>query len=202
MIPAETPLLAAALNKGWWVVTADYEGLDGHFTAGLQSGRATLDSLRVVLKEGPKIGLAPDARYAMWGYSGGSLACGWAAELQPSYAPELHFAGAALGGTVPSVRSGLSRINGGPFTGLAYHGINGLAKAYPNFTEWLDQNLVSEKKAEFYARAGACTVSEIGPQGAFQDIYSYFVNGESSISEPIPASVFQWGTCLESIPLR
>jgi hypothetical protein len=49
----------------------------------------------------------------MWGYSGGSLATEWAAELQPTYAPELNFAGAALGGLVPNITSVLKTINGG-----------------------------------------------------------------------------------------
>lgn len=39
----------------------------------------------------------------MWGYSGGSIASTFAAELQASYAPELDFAGAALGGIVPDL---------------------------------------------------------------------------------------------------
>jgi hypothetical protein len=35
----------------------------------------------------------------MVGYSGGAIATGWAAQLQPTYAPELAFVGAVAGGT-------------------------------------------------------------------------------------------------------
>ena len=56
--------LAAALNQGWWVITPDYEGLKAQYTAGLQAGYATLDSMRVALKEGPKVGLSTEAKYA------------------------------------------------------------------------------------------------------------------------------------------
>ncbi|KAF9893920.1 hypothetical protein FE257_008891 [Aspergillus nanangensis] len=101
----DIPFIAAALNQGWWVLTTDYEGLEAQFTVGLQSGHATLDSIRVVLQEGPSVGLSSDARYALWGYSGGALASSWAAELQPTYAPELNFAGVELR------RSRAGRIN-------------------------------------------------------------------------------------------
>lgn len=39
----------------------------------------TVDSVRAVLSSG--FGLASDARLALWGYSGGSLASEWAAEV-------------------------------------------------------------------------------------------------------------------------
>lgn len=47
-------------------------------------------------------------RYAMWGYSGGSVASTFAAERQASYAPELGFAGVVIGGLVPNVSDILS----------------------------------------------------------------------------------------------
>jgi hypothetical protein len=129
--------MAAALNLGWWVFTTDYEGLDAQFTVGLQSGQAVLDSVRAILREGPNIGLSESPLYALWGYSGGALASSWAAELQPAYAPELDFAGVALGGLTPNVSSVLRTINKGSNVGLAFSGIYGQAKAYPNMTHWL-----------------------------------------------------------------
>lgn len=124
----------------------------------------------------------------MWGYSGGALANGWAVELQPSYAPELRIEGAALGGTVPSVANTLKTINRGPFAGLAFSGINGLSKAYPNFTGWLDQNLVPSKREQFFDIATSC-LTGAGTQGIFQDVYSYFINGQNSLNEAVPASI-------------
>ncbi|KAK1142378.1 hypothetical protein N8T08_007930 [Aspergillus melleus] len=190
--PSDMPLLAAALNQGWWVLTTDYEGLDGHYVAGVESGRSTLDSVRVALTEGQKIGLSPDVRYAMAGYSGGALACGWAAELQPSYAPELEFAGAALGGTIANVSSALRLIHESPFVGLAFQGIHGLGKAYPNLTEWLGENLRPGKREEFYHIARACTVKETAERAGSQDIFSFFEGGEDAMAEDVPASVLRW----------
>ena len=48
-----------------------------------------LNSIRAALKSGKITNIKDDAKVVMWGYSGGSLASGWAAALQPSYAPEL-----------------------------------------------------------------------------------------------------------------
>lgn len=132
----------------------------------------------------------------MTGYSGGSLACGWAAELQPSYAPELQFAGAALGGVIANVSSALGLIHDGPFVGLAFQGIHGLSKAYPNLTEWLDKNLVPDKKSEFYRIANACTVGEAAALAEGEDIFDYFENGEDAIAEDVPASVLQWAALM------
>ena len=54
----------------------------------------------------------------MSGYSGGAIASEWAAELQVQYAPEMNFAGVALGGLAPNITSSLETVNGGPFSEL------------------------------------------------------------------------------------
>jgi hypothetical protein len=87
--------IQTALSQKWWVNVPDFEGPLASFGLGVQEGHATLDSVRAAL-EFTELGV--DANYALWGYSGGSLASEWAAELQGTYAPELQFAGAALGG--------------------------------------------------------------------------------------------------------
>lgn len=53
----------------------------------------------------------------MWGYSGGSLASGWAAGLQPNYAPELggNLLGAALGGFVTNITATAEATDGTVF---------------------------------------------------------------------------------------
>ncbi|OJD16886.1 hypothetical protein AJ78_02983 [Emergomyces pasteurianus Ep9510] len=189
-ISQEIIFLAAALNQGWWVVVTDYEGLEAQFIAGLQSAYATLDSVRVVLTEGRKVGLALNVRYVLWGYSGGAFASGWAAELQPSYAPELQFTGAALGGTIANTTSVILSINKGIFSGLLFRGLYGIAKAYPNLTEWMNENMLLDKRGEFFKHAMNCQIQ--GIDGGFHNIFSYFVDAEKSIYEPVPASVLDW----------
>lgn len=112
----------AALGRGWFVTVPDYEGPLAAFGSGYQEGQATLDNIRAVLhvaKTHPHIGLSAsnDVKYALWGYSGGSVASEWAAELQPAYAPELGFAGAALGGLVPNATTLFGQIDGTAYAG-------------------------------------------------------------------------------------
>ncbi len=69
-----------ALARGWFVSVPDYEGPQASFTAGVMAGHATLDSVRAVLAVAGSFGLRlPDAKVALWGYSGGALASEWAA---------------------------------------------------------------------------------------------------------------------------
>lgn len=111
--------IRAALGKGYFVTVPDYEGPLASFTAGHMSGHATLDAVRATLDAADLYGLPGDPLCAMWGYSGGALATEWAAELQPMYAPDLSFAGAAMGGLTPNVTSVLLSVNKEVTAGLA-----------------------------------------------------------------------------------
>ncbi|EHA46746.1 lipase 5 [Pyricularia oryzae 70-15] len=84
------------LSQGWIVSVPDFEGPEAAFSAGPQAGHAVLDSVRAVLSF-TNLTEPDSARYALWGYSGGAFASGFAGELQASYAPELDIAGIAIG---------------------------------------------------------------------------------------------------------
>lgn len=144
-----------------------------------------------MLSAGPLVGLSRNPTYALWGYSGGSLASTWAAELQPSYAPELNYAGIAVGGTTPNITSVLETINNGSNAGLAFSGITGQSRAFSNLTDWLDENIIASKSDEFYSIASGC-LSQASSSGKNQDIYSYFKNGEESFYDDVPESIFTW----------
>lgn len=113
------PDISIALGKGYFVTVPDYEGPLASFTAGHMSGYATLDAVRATLNAADLYGLPDDPYYATWGYSGGALATEWAAELQLDYAPELSFAGSAMGGLTPNVTTVLMAINNKISAGLA-----------------------------------------------------------------------------------
>lgn len=111
--------ISVALGKGYYVTVPDYEGPLASFTAGHMSGYATIDAVRASLNAADLYDLPDDSYYATWGYSGGALATEWAAELQLDYAPELSFAGSAMGGLTPNVTTVLTTINGKISAGLA-----------------------------------------------------------------------------------
>lgn len=188
--PVELLLVIAALNQGWIINTPDYEGPHGAFTSGVQAGQAVLDSVRAAIASESVTGVSPSAAYQMWGYSGGSLASEWAAELQPSYAPELNFAGVAVGGLIPNIFTVLETINKGPFVGLVPSGIMGLYQAYPDLAAYVDQYLIPSKAATFKKGATQCLDADI-VEYAFQDMYSYFTIGEALLNGTVPQAILK-----------
>jgi hypothetical protein len=94
--------------------------------------RGVLDSLRAARSFRPA-GIDPRAPIGLWGYSGGAIASSTAAQLQPSYAPDLKLAGVALGGNNASIRAGLQAFDGSLFGGAIVIGFIGLDRAYPEY---------------------------------------------------------------------
>jgi hypothetical protein len=183
------PDISAALGRGWYVNVPDYEGPLASFTAGVQSGHATLDSVRAVLSSG--FGLSANAKYAMWGYSGGALASEWAAELQVQYAPELNFSGAALGGLTPNVTSVMISVNGTAEAGLIPAGILGLASQYPEAYEFLVGQLKTSgtKNKTAFLSAKNQTLGQAITEFAAQDIFAYFKDGIAAFQSPVVQKV-------------
>lgn len=191
--------MAGALEQGWVVCTADYSGLNGAFVAGLSAGYSTLDSVRAALQSENVTGILPNATYALWGYSGGALASEWAVELQPTYAPELNFSGAALGGLTPNVTNVVLHVNGHDFSWLNFAGINGLTHAYPDALAYIEGDLVPEKADEFYSINYKCTYpneSNVETNLSNQDISPYFKNGLAFLQAPVIADVILNGTMM------
>ncbi|KAH9827398.1 LIP-domain-containing protein [Teratosphaeria destructans] len=176
--------ITAALKKGWYVVTADYEGLNSQFTDGLISGYATLDAIRVALGTTSITGLNAKPILTAWGYSGGTIPTGWAAELQASYAPELDFSGIAIGGVIANLTASIIDIgNGGHFSGLAFSGITGLSRAYPDLAASVDRHLIPSKAAEF-RKIGSASQSEASDMGKGKKVWDYFDIGEDMVHDP------------------
>ncbi len=127
----ETAAFNLALGSGWTVVVPDFEGPESQFSAGVQEGHATLDAIRAAEKF-PSAGIEGTATaVAMWGYSGGGHATAWAAELAPTYAPELAIAGVAYGSPAADLALTLHNLDGGPLEGLLLGGAVGIGRAYP-----------------------------------------------------------------------
>ncbi|KAL3486299.1 secretory lipase-domain-containing protein [Aspergillus germanicus] len=165
--------VSGALNKGYVVAFPDHLGPKAAFLANNLSGQAVLDNIRAALASGSFTNISPHATVALWGYSGGSLASGFAAELQPIYAPELNIVGAALGGTVPSIPSVIQATNKGPFAGLIPAGIQGLANEYPMAQELIRDTIRPDKYAAFNKTQKLCFSGNI-VEYLNQDLTSYF----------------------------
>lgn len=170
---AEMLLCQTALAKGWYVVVPDYEGPDGAFTSGWQAAYATLDSLKAALNSERFSGLSPDAKAAIWGYSGGSFASSWAASLQPSYKPDLkkNLVGAALGGWVTNWTDVIWASEGTISAGLIPNILNGYRKSNPDLQEVFDDEFNEDKRKRLYDSADNCLMTSI-LQYAFRRLFS------------------------------
>ncbi|TMR92274.1 lipase family protein [Nonomuraea basaltis] len=140
---AELALVSLFLLHGFAVAVTDYEGLGtpGQHTymAGISQGHAVLDSIRAAMRV-PGAGLSTRAPVAVMGYSQGGASAGWAAQLQPSYAPELRLKGVAAGGVPADLHAVATHLDGGENFGLAAAAGVGLDAAYPELDLEADLN--------------------------------------------------------------
>lgn len=146
----EKTFFQSALNKGYIVTMADYEGLESQWIVARNSGQGVLDSIRATLRF-TKSGLNASTPVGMLGYSGGGFATAWAAELAGTYAPELNIIGAAQGGLPVNPINVAKKVDGTFWAGAYLGAVVGLSRGYP------------ELKVEDYATpAGVEAIKDIG----------------------------------------
>ena len=68
------------------------------WTDGKGQAHGVLDSIRAVVASGAITGVSSQAKSIIYGYSGGSQATEWAAELHATYAPDTNIVAGAMGG--------------------------------------------------------------------------------------------------------
>ena len=100
------------------------------YGAGRLGGQVTLDGVRAAERFAPAE-LRPDTPVGLWGYSGGGFSTAWAAELQPSYAPELNVVGSAEGGVPADFNDLINTNKGSGAFGLVFAAAVGLSREYP-----------------------------------------------------------------------
>lgn len=145
-------------TRGFAVAVTDYEGLgtpgEHTYIAGRAEGNATLDVVRAAQRL-PGSGLSPSAPVAVVGYSQGGHGAGWAAELAPSYAPELNVRAYAVGAPPADLNVVAEHNDGGPNVGLVLAAGFGLDVTYPELE--LAPYLNDEGRAAFADIRDDCT---------------------------------------------
>jgi Secretory lipase len=143
----EAGLIATVLARGWAVAITDYEGLgtpgDHTYMVGRALGPNVLDVMRAARQLAPGE-LPPDGPAAIIGYSEGGAAAAWAAQLQPSYAPDVELAGVAAGAAAANLEIAGPSLDGSFFSFFTAYGGIGYAAAYPELD--LDSNLTERGK--------------------------------------------------------
>jgi Secretory lipase len=169
---AEILLIDAAVAQGFAVSVPDYEGPKGDFGAARQPGYAILDGLRAAEQFSP-LGLdGLSTPVGIWGYSGGSLASGWAAQVQPTYAPDLNLRGVAMGGFVTNAAQAFQQINGGPGAGLIVSVLSGVSRTVPALAAALHTYATPAGKAALAKGASQCETPNVIEYG-FTNVSDY-----------------------------
>lgn len=172
----EKTFFQSALNKGYVVTMADYEGLESQWIVAKNSGQGVLDGIRATQRFS-KSGVNATTPVGMLGYSGGGFATAWAAELAEGYAPELKIIGAAQGGLPVNPINVAKKVDGTFWAGAYLGAVVGLSRGYP------------EIKVEDYATpAGIEAIKDIGTRcltGSPNLLTAYaYKKGSSLLKDP------------------
>lgn len=164
------------LTANWALALPDFEGPKSVFMAGPQAGHAVLDGIRAV-RNFDTDGIGTANPWALDGYSGGAEATGWAAQLQPSYAPDLSLVGAAIGGTPADPTAVARYMDGGAFAGFEFAAAYGIATEFPQAGI---QGLLNARGQQDFAQVnGECELTILG-QYAFRSL-----NQDTTVSDPL-----------------
>jgi len=130
----EAGLMAMALARGWALAITDYQGLgtpgDHAYMVGRALGPNVLDSMRAARSVAPE-SVASDGPVAIIGYSEGGAAAAWAAQLQPTYAPDVPLTAVVAGAAAANVEVAGPSLDGTFFSFFIAYGGIGYAAAYP-----------------------------------------------------------------------
>ncbi|ROZ98931.1 lipase family protein [Gordonia sp. OPL2] len=174
-VPLEFLIARGFLQQGYAVSIPDHQGPRSAYAAGPLAGRITLDGMRAA-KAFSRLGVTDSSPMALYGYSGGAIATGHAAELRRSYAPDLNVVGAAEGGVPADLGVVLNNGNGQLFAGMIMAAIMGLSREYPYFHDFLARHLNPLGQALMVVKQPLCV--------QYQTQFAPFLNLKGMIDYP------------------
>jgi hypothetical protein len=181
MVEYDVLALYTLLARGMAVVVTDYHGLGTpavhDYLNRKAQAHAVLDSARAALRL-PGTSVNPSSPVILYGYSQGGMASAGAAELQPSYAPDLNVRGAYIGGPVVDDEYFIGFNDGRASMAPAFAWIlNGIAADYPGTGPVLDAELNDTGKAILRDSADKCAVLS-GLAQQYRDTSQWTTSGE------------------------
>lgn len=139
------------LAEGTAVVVTDYVGLGATdrlhtYVNRLDEAHAVLDAARAARAvDGASV--TPASRVGLFGYSQGGGATAAAAELQPSYAPDVALAGTYAGAPPADLAEVTEAIDGTELTGALGWSLNGFLQSDPELRPIAEEHLNAAGKA-------------------------------------------------------
>lgn len=187
-----------ALSANVWsalgarVFVTDYVGLGTPgvhtYVNRIEEAHAVLDAARAA---NALSGSGSDTPIALWGYSQGGGATAAAAELQPSYAPELDLKGTWAGAPPANLLDTLAAIDGNLIGGAIGFAINGFVARYPELQKPLEERMSPAGRAMLATLATEC-IGDVITNQPFLETSTFTNDGRSlldnlsAIPEAIP----------------
>lgn len=157
----EQSIVNGLLAAGYAVAVTDYEGYHENpkstYIVGRAVGSALVDVVRAATKL-PEAGLSASPKVAFQGFSQGGAASLWAAQLQPTYAPELNVVGVSAGGVPSDLISTLLKLQGSPYFGFAWNALIGLDNAFPDELKFSTYHTTAGQQITQKMNSGDCTI--------------------------------------------
>lgn len=190
------------LSSGHAISVPDWEGPLGAVFSPKQPGYAVLDGVRAAEGFTP-LGLSGiDTPVAVAGYSGGAIGTGWAAQVQPAYAPEMRLVGVAMGGWTVPIGPYLESLDSGPFSGFLPSLLPGMMRADPHLAAAFNKYLTPAGQALMAAGDSKCMTPNVA-QHAFLRMDDYLTIPFSQLFEQVQASFadVDFGNVVPTAPL-
>lgn len=177
------------LAAGTAVVVTDYVGLGTTdrlhtYVNRVDEGHALLDAARAAHAV-PGASVTPESRTGLYGYSQGGGASASAAELQPSYAPDVELAGTYSGAPPADLTAVMKGIDGSALAGALAWSINGFAQADPDVRAVVEANINATGKAALKDASTMCVGDAILGYGFARS--GKWTNSGKSIGDVIAA---------------
>lgn len=211
MVGYELPAIHGFLERGVAVVVTDYVGLGTTdrvhtYTNREDMGHAVLDAARAAI-DLPGSSVTEESQVGFYGYSQGGGAAGAAAELAPSYAPELQVAGAYVGGPPADLFRVLGSADGTALTGVLAWAVNGIVAYHPELEPQLEELWNAEGEAFVRDSTEQCIADAILTRG-FARTTSFTASGRSASEEVVrhpdllaAVAEQQLGTVVPEVPV-
>jgi triacylglycerol lipase len=138
----------------------------------LAEGQAVLDAARAAMRL-PGTSLDPNGPVAFWGYSQGGGATASAAELAPSYTPELNVVGTYAGAPPADLKELLPYTDGSALVGVVGYALNSVIAAYPEHADAIRSTLTPRGEAMLASTSRQC-IGQTIIDFAFRHLQPYF----------------------------
>ncbi|MUM18847.1 triacylglycerol lipase [Mycobacterium sp. CBMA271] len=190
MFNYEEGFIATLLARGFAIVVTDGVGMGIHsqsspqFLNRVAAGTALIDAARAAMKL-PGTSLNPHGPIAFWGWASGGQASLSAAELTPTYAPELNVAGTYAAAPPTDIAAAIPGIDGNFLAVIAGYLLRGTIASYPETQEPLRDSL-TPRGLQMLDWSGHTCLMQGGIDYAFRHLQFWFKPDLNQLIETDP----------------